>query len=55
MDGGAAERAGRRGSEPGVDALGVEGVAARREEAELVVRAEVGEADGAVEGLGFLR
>lgn len=48
MDGCAAERAGRRRSEPGVDALGVEGVAASREEAELVVRVKVREADGAV-------
>lgn len=53
VDGGAAEGAGRRGSEPGVDALGVEGVAARGEETEIVVWTEVGEADGAVEGLGL--
>ncbi|KAH0456255.1 hypothetical protein IEQ34_014162 [Dendrobium chrysotoxum] len=54
VDGRTAEGAGWGGSEPGVDALGVEGVAACWKEAKLVVRVEVGEANGAVERLGFL-
>lgn len=46
---GAAERASGAGAEPGVDAGGVEGVAAEREEAEAVAAVELAEADGAVE------
>lgn len=48
VDGRAAERAGWCGSEPGVNALGVEGVAACWEEAKFVMRAKIGEANGAV-------
>lgn len=47
-DGGTTERAEGDGSEPGVDALGMEGVAAGGEETELIVRAEGAEADCAI-------
>ena len=49
-DGGAAERAGRGGAEPGVDTGGVERVAARREQPQLGLGRERREADGAVGG-----
>ena len=47
-EGDPAERAGGSGGEPGVDAGGVEGVGAGREEAELVIALELRQADGAV-------
>lgn len=47
-DGGPAERAGLIGRDPLVDAGSVEGVTAERQQAELIVRLEFGEADGAV-------
>ncbi|VFQ73548.1 unnamed protein product [Cuscuta campestris] len=43
------------GEEPGVDAADVEGVAARRQQPELVLLSELAQADGAVEGLRRLR
>ena len=49
-DGGATERAGGVGAEPGVDAAEVEGVAAGGKEAELVVVTERALAHGAVPG-----
>ena len=51
-NGGSAERAGEVRLKPGVDAFGVEGVAAEWEEAEEVVVVELREADGAVGGGG---
>lgn len=48
MDVGAAERARLVSMEPGVDALGVEGVTAEREQPQLVRRLELGETYGAV-------
>ena len=47
-EGDPAEWAGGSGGEPGVDAGGVEGVGAGREEAELVITLELGQADGAI-------